>query len=121
MTRGLERNEDFLRLNPESGLGQLADETGGFLVRDTNDATPGFRRIQEDMRFHYLLSYTPTNDDLRRPLPHDRGEGGAAGRDRADAQGLLRRAAGVRGARARLRGARRWPSSTARRGRTRSP
>jgi hypothetical protein len=61
LTRGLERNEDFLRLNPESGLGQLADETGGFLVRDTNDATPGFRRIQEDMRFHYLVSYTPTN------------------------------------------------------------
>jgi VWFA-related protein len=61
MTRGLERNEDFLRLNPESGLGQLADETGGFLVRDTNDATPGFRRIQEDMRFHYLLAYTPTD------------------------------------------------------------
>ena len=61
MTRGLERNEDYLRLNPESGLGQLADETGGFLVRDTNDATPGFRRIQEDMRFHYLVSYTPTN------------------------------------------------------------
>ena len=61
LTRGLERNEDFLRLNPESGLGQLADETGGFLIRDTNDATPGFRRIQEDMRFHYLISYTPTN------------------------------------------------------------
>ena len=61
MTRGLERTEDYLRLNPESGLGQLAEETGGFLVRDTNDATPGFRRIQEDMRFHYLVSYTPTN------------------------------------------------------------
>jgi VWFA-related protein len=61
MTRGLERNEDYLRLNPESGLGQLADETGGFLIRDTNDPTPGFRRIQEDMRFHYLVSYTPTN------------------------------------------------------------
>ena len=57
----MERNEDYLRLNPESGLGQLADETGGFLIRDTNDATPGFRRIQEDMRFHYLLSYTPAN------------------------------------------------------------
>jgi len=61
LTRGLQRNEDYLRLNPESGLGQLADETGGFLVRDTNDATPGFRRIQEDMRFYYLVSYTPTN------------------------------------------------------------
>ena len=53
--RGMERNEDVLRLNPESGLGQLANETGGFLVRDTNDARAGFRRIAEDMRFHYLL------------------------------------------------------------------
>jgi VWFA-related protein len=61
LTRGLERAEDLLRLDPSSGLGQLADETGGFLVRDTNDATPGFRRIQEDMRFYYLLSYTPAN------------------------------------------------------------
>jgi VWFA-related protein len=61
MTKALERNEDLLRLNPEAGLGQLAEETGGFLIRDTNDATRGFRRIEEDMRFHYLLSYSPTN------------------------------------------------------------
>jgi hypothetical protein len=106
MTRGLERNEDYLRLNPESGLGQLAEETGGFLVRDTNDATPGFRRIQEDMRFHYLVSYTPTNLSFDGRYRTIAGEGGAAGRDRADAQGVLRRAARVRGARARLRGAR---------------
>jgi VWFA-related protein len=61
LTKGLERTEDLLRLDPSAGLGQLADETGGFLVRDTNDASPGFRRIQEDMRFYYLLSYTPSN------------------------------------------------------------
>jgi VWFA-related protein len=64
LTRDLERNEDMLRLNPESGLGQLADETGGFLVRDTNDAGRGFGRIQEEMRFHYLLSYSPTNENM---------------------------------------------------------
>jgi hypothetical protein len=63
MTKALERNEDLLRLNPESGLGQLANETGGFLIRDTNDAASAFARIQEDMRFHYLLSYTPSNDN----------------------------------------------------------
>jgi len=63
MTKDLERNEDLLRLNPESGLGQLARETGGFLIQNTNDAASAFRRMEEDMRFHYLLGYTPTNDD----------------------------------------------------------
>jgi VWFA-related protein len=64
LNRGMERNEDMLRLNPESGLGQLAAETGGFLVRDTNDAREGFGRITEEMRFHYVVSYAPTNDKL---------------------------------------------------------
>jgi VWFA-related protein len=63
MTRGLERNEDLLRLHPESGLGQLASETGGFFIRDTNDAASAFRRIEEDMRFHYLLGYSPSNEN----------------------------------------------------------
>jgi hypothetical protein len=62
MTRNLERNEDLLNLNPESGLGRLANETGGFLIHDTNDAGSAFRRIEEDMRFHYLLAYSPSNE-----------------------------------------------------------
>lgn len=61
MIRGLERNEDLLRLDPQSGLGRLANETGGFLIHDTNDASSAFRRIEEDMRFYYLLSYSPSN------------------------------------------------------------
>jgi VWFA-related protein len=61
LSRGMERNEEALRLNPESGLGQLADETGGFLLRDTNDIGSVFQRIGEEMRFHYLLSYSPAN------------------------------------------------------------
>jgi hypothetical protein len=63
MTESLERNEDLLRLNPESGLGQLANETGGFLIRDTNDAASAFGRMEEDMRFHYLLGYSPSNEN----------------------------------------------------------
>jgi VWFA-related protein len=62
MMKQLERSEDLLRLDPRSGLGQLADETGGFLIRDSNDAAAALRRIEEDMRFHYVLSYSPTND-----------------------------------------------------------
>jgi VWFA-related protein len=61
MMRQLERNEDLLRLNPHSGLGQLASETGGFLIRETNDLSAGLRRIDEDMRVHYMLTYVPTN------------------------------------------------------------
>jgi hypothetical protein len=63
MTRGLERNEDLLRANPHGPLAQLAEETGGFLVRDTNDLPGGLRRIDEDMRFHYLLTYVPSNQE----------------------------------------------------------
>ncbi len=62
MTEALERNEDMLRHDPHSGLGQLADETGGILIRNTNDLTGGFKRIDQDMRNYYMLSYVPTND-----------------------------------------------------------
>jgi VWFA-related protein len=60
-TKALERNEDLLRLDPRSGLGTLADETGGFLIHDTNDLRAGLRRIDDDMRAYYLLSYVPKN------------------------------------------------------------
>jgi VWFA-related protein len=63
MTKGLERNEDLLRLNPHSGLGELADQTGGFLIRDTNDLSAGLRRIDEDMRSHYVLTYVSKNQE----------------------------------------------------------
>src|SRR5262245_16015627 len=63
MMKGLERNEDLLRLNPHSGLGELADQTGGFLIRDTNDLSAGLRRIDEDMRTHYVLTYLPKNQE----------------------------------------------------------
>jgi VWFA-related protein len=62
-TKALERNEDLLRLDPRSGLGELADETGGFLIHDTNDLRAGLRRIDEDMRSFYFLTYVPKNND----------------------------------------------------------
>jgi VWFA-related protein len=63
LNRGFERSEDMLRHDPHASLGRIAGETGGFLVADTNDASAGFKRIQEEMRFYYLLSYSPTNTD----------------------------------------------------------
>lgn len=61
LTRQLERNEDLLRLNPQSGLGQLANETGGFLISDTNNIGPRLRQVDDDLNTYYLLTYTPQN------------------------------------------------------------
>lgn len=63
LTMGLERNEDLLRANPQSGLGQLANETGGFLISDTNNLSGRIRQIDEDLSTYYLLTYTPQNQN----------------------------------------------------------
>jgi VWFA-related protein len=57
----LERNEDALRKDPHASLSWLANQTGGFLIDNTNNLAAGFRRIDADRRFHYLLTYTPAN------------------------------------------------------------
>jgi VWFA-related protein len=64
LLRVLERNEDVLRMDPHSGLGDLSRDTGGFLVRDTNDLRSAFSRIEEDMQFHYVLTYAPMDQDF---------------------------------------------------------
>ncbi len=61
--RSLERNEDLLRFDPRSGLGELSDQTGGFLINNTNDLVAGLRRIDDDMNGYYLLTYAPKNKD----------------------------------------------------------
>ncbi|HYJ45878.1 MAG TPA: VWA domain-containing protein, partial [Pyrinomonadaceae bacterium] len=62
-TKALEKNEDLLRLDPRSGLGVLANETGGFLIHDTNDLGSGLRRINDDMHGYYMITYVPKNSD----------------------------------------------------------
>jgi VWFA-related protein len=62
MTKALERNEDILRLDPKSGLGTLARETGGFLVSDTNDIARSLHVAEEDLASYYLLEYAPGNE-----------------------------------------------------------
>ncbi|MFL6208519.1 MAG: VWA domain-containing protein [Pyrinomonadaceae bacterium] len=61
MMRDLERNEDLLRSNPNTGLGELAEETGGFLISDTNNPGPRLRQVDEDLHTYYVLSYVPSN------------------------------------------------------------
>jgi VWFA-related protein len=64
LTMEFERVEDMLRLDSRTGLSRLADETGGFLVEQTNDLSAALRRIDEDHRFHYLLTYAPKNTEF---------------------------------------------------------
>jgi VWFA-related protein len=61
MTKDLERNERILTLNPESGLGQLADQTGGMFIRDSNDLKTRMGQIGDDMNTYYVLTYIPQN------------------------------------------------------------
>ena len=58
---GLERNEDVLRQDPHTGLGELAQGTGGLIFDNTNNLRQGFDRVDSDLRNYYLIGYTPTN------------------------------------------------------------
>jgi hypothetical protein len=62
MTAEFERASEMVRNDPHVVLGALTDETGGIMIRNTNDLSAGFRRIDQDMRNYYMLSYVPKND-----------------------------------------------------------
>ena len=64
MTEALERNETLLHADPHSGLGQLADQTGAFLIANSNNLGEGFGRIDTDMRHYYVLTYVPRNTNF---------------------------------------------------------
>jgi VWFA-related protein len=64
LTRGFERIEDMVKLDSRTGLARLANDTGGFLVEESNNLATAFKRIDEDNQFHYTLSYTPTNSEF---------------------------------------------------------
>ncbi|HEV2668141.1 MAG TPA: VWA domain-containing protein, partial [Blastocatellia bacterium] len=63
LTVGLERNETLLTLNPESGLSQLAQQTGGAFVGSSNDIASKLKDIDEELGTYYLLTYSPTNQN----------------------------------------------------------
>src|SRR5258708_4322349 len=42
----------------------LADTTGGFMVKRTNDLLPAFNKVMDDARDYYTLSYAPEKKDF---------------------------------------------------------
>ena len=82
LTMAFERVEDTLRLDYRTGLARLAEDTGGFLVEQSNDLSAAFRRIDEDNQFHYLLTYSPINATFDGKFRCDPRQGAAARRPR---------------------------------------
>ena len=70
MTKNLERNEDILNLNPQNGLMQIAAETGGQFIGDTNNIAPKLKQIDEDLNTYYMLNYAPTNQNYDGKFRH---------------------------------------------------
>ena len=70
------------------GSEALALDTGGFVVKNSNDLAGGITRVSSESRIYYLLGYNPTDLTPRRQVPQDRGEAAS----RARAKGLEVRA-----------------------------
>jgi VWFA-related protein len=49
---------------PYVALSRLATETGGAFLDNTNELERAARRMEEDLRSHYVLGYVPTNSAL---------------------------------------------------------
>ncbi|MCA1628756.1 MAG: VWA domain-containing protein, partial [Acidobacteria bacterium] len=50
----------------QSGLRNLAEETGGFAIINNNDLNKGVRRVLEDQKGYYLIGYRPTGETFDR-------------------------------------------------------
>ena len=61
--RGLEMDISG-RFFQQTGLRELADKTGGFMVRNTNDVAGGLKRIAEDLEGYYLIGYRPSESSF---------------------------------------------------------
>jgi VWFA-related protein len=47
--------------NTQESLAQLADDTGGFMIANTNEWKKQLRKIMEDVNTHYEVAYAPKN------------------------------------------------------------
>jgi Ca-activated chloride channel homolog len=52
----------MVRTRPDRGLKRLAEETGGgyFELKKTDDLSPTFTRVAQELHSHYTLGFTPT-------------------------------------------------------------
>jgi Ca-activated chloride channel family protein len=57
----------FVRTRPDGGLKRLAEETGGgyFELKKTDELSPTFTRVAQELHSQYVLGFTPTSLDGR--------------------------------------------------------
>jgi VWFA-related protein len=48
--------------NQQESLSEITQNTGGFLIANTNDLKKPLHRVMEDVNTHYELAYSPKND-----------------------------------------------------------
>jgi VWFA-related protein len=51
------RADEFI--DSQEGLNFLAQQTGGFFIRNTNDLSGGIRRVMKDQASYYLIGFVP--------------------------------------------------------------
>jgi len=69
--KALETAGQSVRMNVQESLANLADQTGGTLLANTNDARSGVKRFAEDLVNYYQVTYSPQDlkgDGALRPL-----------------------------------------------------
>ena len=59
-----QRRDDFFE--SQDGLNYLAQQTGGFFVRNTNDLNGGIRRVLTDQESYYLIGFIPEDSTFKR-------------------------------------------------------
>ena len=63
------RRNDFFE--SQEGLNYLAQQTGGFFIKNTNDLNGGIRRVLKDQESYYLIGFIPEESTFKR----DKGRG----------------------------------------------
>ncbi|MCI0488839.1 MAG: VWA domain-containing protein [Blastocatellia bacterium] len=59
------RNRSTSLFETQAGLNYLAQETGGFSIRNSNDISGGVARVLDDQKGYYLIGYIPDDSTFR--------------------------------------------------------
>jgi VWFA-related protein len=60
-------NRAAFNRDTQEGLAYVAEQTGGFAVRNTNDIAKGLGRITNDVRGYYVIGYVPLEGTFAKP------------------------------------------------------
>jgi len=60
---GVARADEFIQ--SQDGLNYLAQQTGGFFIKNTNDLSGGIRRVLNDQENYYLIGFVPDSSTFK--------------------------------------------------------